>query len=115
MLNLPFDLNLVRGFPVCEARVEFPGSGYYACMGWLQLVTVETEMGETRIAIDQVPNQHGLEWPFSDFGQRPTMFDAPVPNPPRRGEIWLAETFPVACPDVARTRTVEVVTGYRWG
>ncbi len=83
-------------------------------MGWLSLITVETE-GETRVVISQVPNQHGLELPFCDFGHLPTMFDAPGPNPPRADETWLAETFLFPCPDVARTRTVEVVTGFRWG
>ena len=116
LLNLPFDLEPVKGFPVCEAKVEYGGPGYYATMGWIQLVTVnETLSGETWTAIDQTPNQHGLELPFMDFGQKPTMFDAPGPNPPRSDEIWLAETFLAVCPDVGRTRTVEAIAGFSWG
>ncbi len=116
LLNLPFDLELVRGFPVCEVEIEYEGPGYYATMGRIQLVTVnETLSGETWTAIDQMPNQHGLELPFTEFGQKPTMFDAPGPNPPRSDETWLAETFLAICPDVGRTRTVETITGFSWG
>jgi len=116
LLNLPFDLELINGFPVCEAKLEYAGSGYYATMGWIQLVTVkETLSGETWTAVDQMPNQHGLELPFSFFGDRPTMFDAPGPNPPRSDETWLAETFLAVCPDVARTRTIEAAAGFSWG
>ncbi len=114
LLDLPFDLELVRGFPVCEARVQFSGPGYYAVMGWLQLITVSETSGETWVSVDLAPNVHDLELPC-DFGHQPTMFDAPGPNPPRTDETWLAETFLVACPDVARTRAVEVVTGFSWG
>lgn len=116
LLDLPFDLELVRGFPVCEARIKFSRPGYYAFMGWLQLVTAEeTQTGETWVSVDTAPNVHDLEVPFSDFGHLPTMFDAPGPNPPRTDETWLAETFLVACPDVARTRTIGVVSGFHWG
>ena len=116
LLTLPFDLELVKGFPVCEAFTEYAGPGYYATMGWIQLVTVkETLSGEMWTAVDQMPNQHGLELPFVEFGQRPTMFDAPGPNPPRSGETWLAETFLAICPDVGRTRTVQAIAGFSWG
>ena len=116
LLNLPFPLESIRGFPVCDARVEFSGPGYYGFMGWIQLVTIrDANTNEVSVSIDQMPNQHGLELPFAEFGYLPTMFDAPGPNPPRSDETWLAETFLVACPDVARTRTVEVVTGFSWG
>ena len=116
LLNLPFSLESIRGFPICDARVEFSGSGYYGFMGWIQLITVqETDTGEVWVSVDQMPNQHGLELPFAEFGYLPTMFDAPGPNPPRSDETWLAETFLVACPDVARTREVEAIAGFSWG
>ena len=116
LLNLPFALELIKGFPVCEAKIEYGGPGYYATMGWIQLVTVDDALsGETWTAIDQMPNQHGLELPFTPFGEKPTMFDAPGPNPPRSDETWLAETFLAICPDVARTRTVEAIAGFSWG
>ena len=115
-LNLPFPLEFIKGFPVCEARIDYEGQGYTATMGWIQLITVKDRAtSETWVAIDQMPNQDGIDVPFTPFGHLPTMFDAPGPNPPRSDETWLAETFLVACPDVARTRTVEVVTGFSWG
>ncbi len=116
LLNLPFDLGLIEGFPVCEAKIEYAGPGYYATMGWIQLITVkETLSRETWTAVDQMPNQHGLELPFSFFGDRPTMFDAPGPNPPRSDETWLAETFLAICPDIGRTRTAQAIAGFSWG
>jgi hypothetical protein len=36
-------------------------------------------------------------------------------NPDHADGEWLAESFLVAVPDVARTRQLAAVTGFRWG
>ncbi len=116
LLDLPFDLSLIEGFPVCQATLTYPGAGYQAVMGWIQLITVqETKTGKVWVSNDQWPNQQGSSIPFLSFGYLPTLFDAPGPNPPRTDEIWLAETFLVSCPDVGRSPTIRPVLGFRWG
>jgi hypothetical protein len=116
LLNLPFDIELTRGFPTCEARVMYPIPGYRAAMGWIQLVTVrDAATGEESTSIDVFPNASQTESPFAVFGFAPTMIDAPGPNPPRANETWTAETFLAVCPDVARSRRAAALLGFRWG
>ncbi len=49
------------------------------------------------------------------FGYRPTLYDAPGPNPSRANERWMADSFLAVCGGVARERTVVPVAGFRWG
>jgi len=39
LLYQPLDLELAKGFPVCEARIAYEGPGYHALMGWIQLIS----------------------------------------------------------------------------
>jgi hypothetical protein len=73
------------------------------------------QMERTSISVDQPPNHWDIDVPFMEFGYLPTLFDAPGPNPPRANETWLAETFLVYCPDIARTRIVAELLGFQWG
>jgi hypothetical protein len=52
--------------------------------------------------------------PLATFGYLPTMFDAPA-NPDHPDGEWLAETFLVMVPDIARSRRLVALTGFRWG
>jgi hypothetical protein len=115
LLELPFALERVKGFPVCRAEVGYAGSGYHAVMGWIQLVSVREASGRSWTEVDLMPNHRDLETPFAAFGYLPTLFDAPGPNPPRSDETWLAESFLAACPDVARSKRVQGVAGFSWG
>lgn len=116
LLHLPFDLALVHGFPLLLASIDYAGPGYRALMGWIQVVTVEMRQPEQTVAeTDVYPIHWPLDTPFVTFGQHPTVFDAPGPNPPRTDERWTAETFLAVCPDGARTRTVVPVLGFSWG
>lgn len=115
LFELPFDTSLVEGFPVCQAEIAYPGEGYYAFMGWIQVVTVTESTGRVWASVDVAPMLAQTDSPFADFGYRPTMFDAPGPNPPRSDESWVAETFLAIVPDVARSRRVRAVLGFRWG
>ena len=116
LINLPFDAQRTRGFPVFDARVHYDGEGYRALLGWIQLVTVEPTNGEKAYtSIDQIPIHRQSDTPFMTFGSAPEAFDAPGPNPPRTDETWTSYTFLAICPDLARTRRVAAVLGIRWG
>lgn len=115
-LHLPFDHKLTQGFPVFRASVEYKAAGYQAFMGWIQIVTVhDFDTGNVNISIDQAPIFWGADSPFCDFGYKPTLFDAPGPNPPRSNESWTAHSFLVYCSDVARTRKVHFLIALQWG
>lgn len=116
LLDLPFALDLVHGFPTMLATIIFAGPGYRALMGWIQAVTVEERTPAGGWAsVDVFPIHWEVDTPFATFGHAPAIFDAPGPNPPRASERWTAETFLAICPDGARSRTVVPVLGFRWG
>jgi hypothetical protein len=110
-LGLPFDLALTVGYPTCRATVEYAGPGYRAYMGWIQLVTNhDPATGTETVSNDVLPIHRDIDSPFVTFGVAPTFFDAPA-NPDHDSEDWIADTFLVACPDVARTRCVAALAG----
>lgn len=115
LLALPFDIALVEGFPVCEAVIDYAGAGYRAAMGWIQVVTHTDLTGRAWASVDVAPMPWQSDNPLANFGYLSAMFDAPGPNPPRRDETWGAETFLAIVPDVARSRRVQAVLGFRWG
>lgn len=116
LLGLPFELKRFEGFPVFEASVDYPASGYRAFMGWVQLVTVtDAKTGVAETTVDQLPWFRDLEVPFMALGAPATAFDAPGPNPPRTDETWTAWTFLVVSPDVGRTKRLAPVVAVRWG
>lgn len=115
LLDLPFDISRVEGFPIFQATIDYGGSGYHGYMGWIQVVTVTETSGESWASVDVAPMLWESDSPFAAFGYLPGMFDAPGPNPPRSDETWVAETFLAVVPDIARTRRVRAVCGLRWG
>ncbi len=64
--------------------------------------------------MDLPPILADLDCPLFAFGYRPEVFDAPA-NPDHPDGRWRAETFLVAVPDLARSRRLVAVTGFRWG
>lgn len=116
LLAVPFDLSLALGFPICEARVAYDGLGYRALMGWIQMITHrDAATGvEEESSVDLVPMHDDLNTPYVVFGHAPTMFDAPA-NPNHEPEDWIADTFLVVCPEIARSRKVAALLGFRWG
>lgn len=104
------------GYPICQANVVFAGPGYYALMGWLQLVSItEIETQQTTTFLDTWPMLSKTDTPFAEFGYLPTLFDAPSPDPALSDQIWHADTFLVACSDVFFTRKIFNVVGFGWG
>jgi len=104
------------GYPICQAIIDFAGPGYYAFMGWLQLVSIqEAEAEHATIFLDTWPNLFDADVPFAEFGYLPTLFDAPSPDPALDDQTWQAESFLVVCPDVFFSRKIIEVVGFRWG
>ena len=111
LLGLDVPLELIVGFPVVEATVDYPAEGYAAVMGWVQVVryeaTDESVSGEpeTVVLADVAPQLQGLGMPYVAFGVRPTYFDAPAISAPEAD--WRAVTFLTATPDVLLSRVIE--------
>jgi len=64
---------MARGFPYCEASINYPTRGYASSLGWIPLVR---HPHADNFEIDLRP-QFRQEHPFGYFGDRPTFFDAP--------------------------------------
>jgi hypothetical protein len=110
-----FDNARFAGFPAVRAEVSLGGEGYRAVVGWLQVISRSVAAsGELVVEVDLPPVLATADSPLAGFGYLPTFFDAPA-NPDHPDGEWVAETFLVALPDIARTRRVAAVTGFRWG
>jgi hypothetical protein len=114
LLGLDVPLEHIVGFPVIEAKVEYPAEGYAAVLGWVQVVRYEaTDEPETVVLADVAPQLQGLGMPYVAFGVRPTYFDSPAISAPDAD--WRAATFLTASPDVLLSRVIEPVCGFCWG
>jgi hypothetical protein len=110
-----FDEERFAGFPAIRAEVSLDGEGYRAVVGWLQVISRSiAASGELVVEVDLPPVLATADSPLASFGYLPTFFDAPA-NPDHPDGDWIAETFLVAVPDIARTRRLTAVTGFRWG
>lgn len=110
-----FDAETFLGFPVIEARVEYEGRGYRAVFGWVQFIThLWVGRDEREVSVDLWPFLADIDNPMVVYGYLPTLFDAPA-NPDHPDGDWVAESFLVAGPDIARTRRLGAALGLRWG
>jgi hypothetical protein len=119
LVAVGYDPARFRGFPAVRAEVSFGQDGYRAVFGWVQIITRTTEptsdaAGETEVSVDLAPLLADQDCPLAFFGYLPTLFDAPA-NPDHPDGDWVAESFLVAVPDIARTRRLAPVTGFNWG
>lgn len=92
--------------------MSFPGDGYTAAMGWIQLLRYGGERDEV-VEVDLPPQLSDANAPYYCWGMCPTFFDAPSTT--REGVTWTADTFLTASPDALMTRTVQPVCGFWWG
>ncbi|HTZ29607.1 MAG TPA: hypothetical protein VMC83_36760 [Streptosporangiaceae bacterium] len=112
---IDFDSTRFAGFPAIRAEVAMDGEGYRAVVGWLQVITRSVAAGgELIVEVDLPPVLATMDSPLACFGYLPTFFDAPA-NPDHPDGEWVAETFLAELPDIARTRRLAAVTGFRWG
>ncbi len=110
-----FDEVRFAGFPAIRAEVSLDGEAYRAVVGWLQVISrAVAASGDLSVQVDLPPLLAAADSPLAGFGYLPTFFDAPA-NPDHPDGDWIAETFLVAVPDIARTRRLAAVTGFRWG
>jgi hypothetical protein len=114
-LGLDFDVDVARGFPVMEARVEYAAQGYAGFLGWIQVVRYQVGEGSepTVVAPDVPPQLKDSGTPYLSFGIEPVLFDAPAFT--ERDVTWTAWSFLTQTPDLVMTRVVEPVCGFRWG
>lgn len=111
---LGFPPEKAEGFPVVSAKVRYPGEGYGAAMGWVQVVWMrEADGGEEQAIVDKPPQLADDGSPYCYWGPEPSFFDAPSTT--ARLELWSAHAFLVASPDAVMTKEVRPVCGFSWG
>ena len=104
------------GLPYCQATVEYPGRGYAAMLGWIQLVrSTDNASGGALFEMDPLALVGEVGHPFAFFGVAPTLFDAPARS--RRADLdWQAHSFLCHLQDEDRdVKIVQAVTGFSWG
>ncbi len=104
------------GFPHCQATVDYPGRGYHALLGWVQLVrSTDNGSGGARFEMDPLMFVGEVPHPFAFYGIAPTLFDAPGRR--SRADLdWLAHSFLCFVEDIdGDLRVLRAVTGFSWG
>jgi hypothetical protein len=114
LLGLDFDIEVARGFPVIEARVEYPAEGYAAYLGWIQIVRYWIgDDAEPTVVVDVAPQMKESRMPYLSFGIQPVLFDAPTFT--EQNVTWRAWSFLTFTPDCVMTSVVEPACGFHWG
>ncbi|MFI1076200.1 hypothetical protein [Streptomyces puniciscabiei] len=104
-----------RGFPCCTAVVDYPGRGYRALFGWVQLVqSTDNASGGAGFDMDPFVLFEDAPSPYAFFGVNPTLFDAPS-RAERKPMAWLAHSFLAWTPLDRAQRQVLPVAGFCWG
>jgi hypothetical protein len=104
------------GFGVCRAQIDYPGQGYRALFGWVQLVrSTDNASGGTAFEIDPARFFEDSPAPFCFYGFSPTLFDAPSRDD-RAPLDWLAHSFLTVVPrDLGMRKQVVPLLGFSWG
>lgn len=102
------------GFPVCQARIEYEREGYFAAMGWVQLVRSTDGHRPDDFELDPLALFRGVDTPYAFFGIRPSLFDAPSRDS-RAAMSWQARSFLCASPDLVMSRTALPICAFSWG
>jgi hypothetical protein len=114
MLGVGLQPHQPVGYPVVKADIDFDGDGCSALFGWVQVIHNTAWPPELAEEVDLPPFLLGSNTPMMYFGYLPTMFDAPA-NPHHPDGDWTAFTFLTAIPDLVVSRSVQALTGFRWG
>lgn len=106
-------------YPVCTARVAYPGRGYGAMLGWVQLVrSTDNDSGGEQFEPDPFALFDEASSPYCWFGIEPTLFDAPS-RPAAAPAEWVAHSFLATTPmkEVieGNGRRVLPLLGFSWG
>lgn len=89
-------VDVARGFPVLEARVQYEGAGYKSYMGWIHVLSMKENDETERRIVDIPPQLENTGSPFIAWGPTPTFFDAPATTATQMS--WTANAFLVASP-----------------
>jgi hypothetical protein len=101
-----------EGFPSCQATVSYPGKGYKALFGWVQLVAEDLDRGH--FALDPLRFFEDTSAPHCFYGIRPTLFDAPSRD--ERHELnWTAHSFLAPIELFEIDPVVRPLLGFSWG
>lgn len=105
-----------RGFPVCTARIEYPGQGYRTLFGWVQLVrSTDNESGGAAFEMDPLRFFEDSPAPYCWYGLTPTLFDAPSRDDHQPLD-WIAHSFLAVTPRHAGVeKQVVPLLGFSWG
>jgi hypothetical protein len=104
--------NVIRGFPICRANIDYPAEGYAAVFGWTQMVR-STDQSEY-FEMDPIAIYADIATPFAWFGVKPQAFDAPSRD--SLYELsWEAHCFLCVSPDAVLTPHAQAITGFSWG
>jgi hypothetical protein len=102
-----------EGFPSCQATVSYPGKGYNALFGWVQLVQAE-DFGAGHFALDPLRFFEDTAAPYCFYGICPTLFDAPSRG--QRYELdWTAHSFLAPIDLFEGDPEVQPLLGFSWG
>lgn len=102
---------IARGFPYCEAAIDYPARGYASSFGWVALVRDDRDDDFKIDLREQFDQKH----PFGYFGDRPTFFDGPHTDDPDWD--FLAHTFlcGIGGELLEFRKEVRAILGFSWG
>ena len=104
-----------RGFAMCKAIIAFPGQGYRALFGWVQLVRSTDGAVAGVFEMDPARFFEDSPAPYCFWGFAPTLFDAPSRDS-RAPMEWLAHSFLAVTPrDAGERKEVVPLLGFSWG
>lgn len=106
-----------RGFPICQASIDWKAEGYNALLGWLQVVGMRAANADAsrKWVTDPLEIHDGLNTPFGFYGLSPTLFDAPARSDRTQSLDWCAESFLCFAPSSPMAREAYPVAGFSWG
>jgi hypothetical protein len=110
--SLPADAGL--GLPLCTATIAYPGRGYTAAMGWIQLVRCGDGNDPDRFELDPLALLKHANTPYAFFGICPTLFDAPY-RPVTADLRWQARSYLAVSPDAVMSPAAHPVAAFTWG
>jgi hypothetical protein len=102
------------GLPACTATIDHAAEGYWALMGWVQLVDISPAGSDGEWEADPFDLFEDSTSPYAWFGVRPTLFDAPS----RRHDSllrWRARSFLATTPWDQAERLVVPLAAFEWG
>lgn len=106
--------DVVHGFPVCTAEIQYPKEGYAAVFGWTQMVKWSDGGSQEGFEIDPIALYRNLQTPYCWFGIKPTLFDAPW-RVQLNDMTWVCQSYLCFTTSAVMSPHVRAIAGFRWG